>query len=120
MIVILSKYILVGLANTLLTLTIIFILTYLHFNLYIANAIGYSYGILLSFILNSFFTFSVNFKITRLIKFLITCLICYFINITAINFFLIIYPTKIYLAQLFGMGLYTITGFIINKLWAMK
>ncbi|AFQ64966.1 hypothetical protein A79E_1622 [Klebsiella pneumoniae subsp. pneumoniae 1084] len=29
-------------------------------------------------------------------------------------------PEKIYSAQILGMFTYTITGFILNKFWAMK
>ena len=86
-----SKYILVGLANTLLTFVIIFILMHFGLSIYISNVLGYIVGIMLSYVLNSIFTF-------------ITLLIYY----------------QEYLAQLVGMGFYTITGFIINKLWVMK
>lgn len=114
-----SKYILVGLANTLLTAIIIFVLMSIGVSLYISNAIGYIAGIILSYILNSRFTFGVNVDISRFIKFIITCLICYLINLIAIRLALIIYHQE-YFSQLVGMGFYTVTGFFINKLWTMK
>lgn len=118
--VIFSKYIIVGIANTLLTLSIIFTLMYCGISLYYANAMGYGAGILLSFILNSLFTFSTNISGKKLVKFLISCLICYLINLGVIKLFLTLFPEMKYLAQLLGMGFYTVSGFIINKMWAMK
>ncbi|UKH25101.1 GtrA family protein [Actinobacillus pleuropneumoniae] len=116
---ILSKYILVGLANTLLTAITIFILMALDISLYISNVAGYVIGIIFSYYLNSKFTFNVETSHKRFIKFIITCGICYLINLVAIKLTLLVYYQE-YLAQLVGMGLYTITGFIINKLWVMK
>lgn len=116
----LTRYILVGLANTLLTALIILVLTYLGLGIYTANAAGYVAGIILSFILNSYFTFSTKMNLPRLVKFLVTCGFCYLINLIAIKTCLHILPDAKYTAQIFGMALYTISGFILNKIWVMK
>ncbi|MDI2089897.1 GtrA family protein [Commensalibacter oyaizuii] len=118
--VLLSKYVIVGLANTLLTMIIIFVLMHLGVGLYISNASGYVAGIILSFVLNSLFTFSTKLSVSKLVKFLVACLIAYGVNLVAIKVCLFWQPTYLYLAQLCGMGFYTITGFILNKLWVMK
>lgn len=118
--VIFSKYVIVGVANTFLTLIIIYGLMYENVNMYYANIAGYCAGILLSFVLNSLFTFSTRISVRKLIKFLLSCFICYLINLSAIKIFLIFFPTMKYLAQLCGMGFYTISGFVINKMWVMK
>ncbi len=115
-----SRYILVGLVNTGLTAAVIFMLMWAGVGLYIANALGYIAGIALSFILNTFFTFSTKMSISRLSKFLVTCLFCYLLNLFAIKLFLLCMPNEKYLAQLAGMVLYTLTGFVLNKLWVMK
>lgn len=123
MIVTLSKYIFVGIANTLLTLSISFILIYIGINLYWANAAGYLFGFLLSFILNSIFTFSVQLSFNRFIKFLITFLGCYFLNLLSIKIFLSFFAfgmKSAYWAQLFGMCIYTFSSFFVNKFWVMK
>lgn len=116
----LARYLIVGLANTLLTATIIFILTYLGLGIYSANMSGYAAGIILSFILNSCFTFSKKINTHRFIKFFITIFICYLINLIAIKTFIDLLPDRKYLAQLSGMALYTLSGFLFNKIWVMK
>jgi len=89
-------------------------------SLYVSNALGYIVGIIFSFILNSIFTFSAKLSVKSFIKFIISCLICYFANLLAIKFSLSLVPQHVYLAQLSGMAVYTITGFFINKYWVMK
>lgn len=116
----LTRYLAIGLANTIFTVTIIFFLTSLGFGVYSANGIGYMAGITLSFVLNSYFTFAIHMNVPRLIKFSITAIICYLINIVAIKTLLYFIPGGKYVAQILGMTLYTISGFILNKTWAMK
>ena len=114
------KYAAVGLANTAITAIIIFIFMHIGFSLYFSNAMGYIVGIIFSFILNSLFTFSTKMSKTTFIKFLCSCLVCYLANLIAIKLFLFIFASHVYIAQLSGMAVYTITGFIINKYWVMK
>lgn len=124
MLVTFTKYIVVGIANTLLTLGISFILIYFKVNLYLANIIGYIIGFILSFILNSLFTFSVQLTVLRFSKFFITFLLCYFLNLLGmkifLDFILISSNLKAYFAQLIGMVVYTLNSFFINKFWVMK
>lgn len=115
-----SKYILVGVINTVVTALIIFLLMTFNVDVYISNAIGYSFGIVLSFILNVLFTFSTKLSWGRFVKFISNCAICYIANLAIITLILNFFPTWIYFSQLCGMVIYTITGFIINKLWVMK
>ncbi|MCM6373843.1 GtrA family protein [Klebsiella pneumoniae] len=88
--------------------------------IYLSNAMGYVVGIVFSFIANTIFTFTQPISINRLIKFLCVCFICYVANIIVIKIFFVFMPEKIYSAQILGMFTYTITGFILNKFWAMK
>lgn len=113
------RYILVGLANTFVTACFILFFTYLEFGLYEANLVGYIIGIMISYILNSVFTFSTTLSVLRSIKFLVTCIGCYIINIAMMNFSML-FISNIYLVQLAGMVAYTFSGFIINKFWVMK
>lgn len=124
MLVTLIKYIVVGIANTFLTLGISFILIYFKINLYWANTIGYIFGFILSFILNSLFTFSVKLSVLRFSKFFMTFLLCYILNLLGIkiflDYFLISNNLNAYFAQLVGMCIYTMSSFFINKFWVMK
>lgn len=45
---------------------------------------------------------------------------CYLINLAMIYLILSINNEWLYFAQLCGMGAYTVSGFILNKLWVMK
>ncbi|MEB6223705.1 GtrA family protein [Pantoea anthophila] len=90
------------------------------FNLYASNALGYIAGIIFSFVANSVFTFSVSLSGSRFAKFLITCFICWVVNILTVKVFITIFPGEIYSSQIAGMILYTLSGFVINKLWVMK
>ena len=113
------RYILVGLTNTFITAFCILLLTYLEFDLYEANLIGYIIGIIVSYILNSLFTFSVKLSFLRSMRFLVTCASCYVINVVIMKF-TILFISNVYLVQLVGMTAYTLSGFIINKFWVMK
>lgn len=115
-----SRYILVGMINTFFTAAIILTLTYLGVGIYISNVTGYVLGIILSFILNSIFTFSSEIKISNLLKFIFTSAISYLFNLIIIKLILIINPEGKYLPQILGMISYTLIGFNLNKKWAMK
>lgn len=114
------KYALVGLANTGITASVIFACMHFRIDVYSANAAGYLCGIIFSFLANTLFTFNSNVSTRRFAKFILSCLICWCVNAIAIKSFLVIYPDKLYVAQLVGMLVYTLTGFLINKLWVMK
>ncbi|WP_201253080.1 MULTISPECIES: GtrA family protein [Pantoea] len=114
------RYALVGLANTGITALFIFILMHWGVGIYASNAAGYIAGILFSFVANSLFTFSANLSIIRFARFFMSSLFCWMLNILAIKLFLIFAPSHAYIAQLFGMAIYTAAGFLINKIWVMK
>ncbi|MBM3070999.1 GtrA family protein [Lelliottia sp. RWM.1] len=110
----------VGLMNTVTTMLIIFILMHSGFSLYVANALGYIVGIMLSFVMNSRFTFSVDLKLARFLKFLVTVAISYGLNILTIKYTIYFLSFNEYISQFAGMVIYTVACFVINKLWAMK
>lgn len=115
-----SKYILVGIINTIITATVIFILMSVEVSVYISNALGYALGIVFSFIVNTLFTFSSELEWSRFFRFLISCLVCYVLNLLTIYAVLLLFPDLQYTAQIMGMGIYTLSGFLINKLWVMR
>ena len=114
------KYVMVGLLNTAITAVVIFLLMSAGVGIYISNALGYVLGILFSFVVNSLFTFSTTLTSKRFIKFLASCAVCWVANIITVKIFLMIFSDFIYIAQLCGMIVYTISGYLINKLWVMK
>lgn len=114
------RYCAVGGLNTLVTAAVILTLTTLGVGLYLSNLSGYVVGILFSFVLNTYFTFSSKPSLQRLIKFITCCAICYVINLIAMNIAMLFGINNEYLIQVVGMVFYTVCGFIINKIWVMR
>ncbi|WP_413535080.1 GtrA family protein [Rahnella inusitata] len=114
------RYCAVGLANTIVTAIAILAMTVFGFGLYSANVIGYVIGILLSFALNTYFTFSAKPSLRILVKFMTCCLISYVINLISMKSSQYFGIHDKYAIQIIGMFFYTTSGFLINKLWVMK
>lgn len=114
------RYCIVGGMNTAVTAIVIITLTALGAGLYISNALGYVVGIIFSYALNTYFTFSSKPSLRKFAKFIACCAGCYTINIIAMNLSMKFGLQNEYLIQLIGMAFYTISGFFINKFWVMK
>lgn len=75
------KFILVGIANTIFGMGIMFLFyNFFHFNYWISSASNYIFGSILSYFLNKYFTFQNNSKGFKVIlKFTINITICYLV-----------------------------------------
>lgn len=114
------RYGIVSLINMAVTaLTILFLSMGEEHNLFLANAIGYGVGILVSLILNTFFTFKKNLSLELIKKFLIALGIAYLCNLLTIGLFYTFLPLGEFWVQFYGMLVYLIVGFILNKFWVM-
>lgn len=116
----LVKYCLVGGINTLVCAAVIFTLMHYGVSLYRANILGYIVGVLFSYILNSVFTFAKKIDLKTSIKFIASVVISWLANVVTITIALHFLPGHPYIVQGMGMVVYTIIGFVINKMWAMK
>lgn len=114
------RYCIVGGMNTAVTAIVIITLTALGAGLYASNALGYVVGIIFSYAMNTYFTFSSKPSLRKFAKFIACCAGCYVINIIAMNLSMMFGLQNEYLVQIIGMVFYTISGFFINKLWVMK
>lgn len=129
------RYAVVGAMNTLLTLVIIYICkSYLHVNPYVSNAIGYTAGLINSFLWNRAWVFGANDgKMHRqAVKFLVGFGICYtiqFFVVWALNqssfgqieVIVLGFTFSGYgLATLGGNIVYTMSNFAYNRLIAFK
>ena len=116
------KFGLVGILNTLITLTIIFLfMKVLKASYILSNVVGYILGFINSFILNKIWTFKSKGHVGKeSFYFIVIFLVCYSIQLG----FLIILKEKLLIkaeyAQIIAMGLYTIMNFTGNKYITFK
>jgi len=103
----------VGLVNTAIGLITIYSLMFFWgIGPGIANVIGYAIGLAVSFALNRVWTFSSNRPVAHVLpKYLLTAAISYLLNLGAVLSAVSLYSSNPYLAQLFGIGIYTFCMF---------
>ena len=110
-------YLIIGFFNTFFGFSIIFLCMYFFkFPPIISNIFGYSLGIIVSYFLNSKFTFKFKNK-TKIVfvKFMIVFLISYLVNFIALIF--LIHQLDIHegLAQVISGIIYIILFYLLNK-----
>ena len=112
-----GKFLSVGVVNTVVGLLIIYTAKwFFHLGDIAANACGYSVGLLISFTLNSRWTFAyAGPQLGALVKFLLVALVAYAVNLltvlTAVHYF----ELNGYVAQAAGIPPFTLTSFVLNK-----
>jgi putative flippase GtrA len=113
-----GRYLLVGAANTLLSLGTIFLLSRAAGADYrVANAAGYGVGLLSSFILNRLWTFKSHGTVApQVLKFLLTFCVCY-----AAQFgLLLLMVDRLHwgpaFSQVAAMGAYTVLGYLLSRI----
>ena len=112
-----GKFLSVGVVNTIAGLLIIYTAKwFFHLGDIAANACGYSVGLLISFFLNSRWTFAyAGPQLGALVKFLLVALVAYAVNLltvlTAVHYF----ELNGYVAQAAGIPPFTLTSFVLNK-----
>lgn len=113
------RYLIVGAANTLFGLFVIYGCKWL-FGLgdVAANATGYGFGIALSFLLNKRWTFAYDgAALPALVRFVIVVAIAYLANLMTVVL-LIAMGVNGYLAQALGIIPYTLIGYAGSRLFA--
>lgn len=132
------RYLAVGLMNTLVTLVVIFLCKSLWgVNMWVSNAIGYVAGLINSFVWNKLWVFHSDKRhtaaVAEAVKFGVGFLLCYGIQLLVTWF--ITTPMQLgnivwtfygvtlsgyALATLVGMGVYTVSNFVYNRLVTFK
>jgi putative flippase GtrA len=110
----LLRFGLVGALNTLIGLSAIYGLMFI-FNVSViwANLLGYATGLIVSFILNRVWTFNSGQRLAAVLpKYILVAALCYTLNLGVVEFSTLHFSVNRYLAQLFGVGVYTITMFL--------
>ena len=115
------NYIFIGVINTLFGYGVIFLLLYINMEAEIANFIGYFLGFFLSYYLNKKYNFKSN-KSHRedLPKFIISMAISYILNLTVMVISYRVLNIDVYISQIIGGLVYTISGYILSKIWVFK
>lgn len=130
-----TRYALVGVVNTLVTLIVIFLCKgVFHLNPWVSNAFGYVAGFINSFILNKTWVFKSNSKVIgEALRFCIGFLVCYGLqllvtwqlttqtSIGSLSWQLPGYTVSGYaVATLLGMVVYTLANFVFNRAVTFK
>lgn len=112
----LMKYSAVGVVNTIATAGVIYIALQLWgASPILSNVLGYSAGLVTSFLLNSRWTFGTGYSWRRLGIFLIAFLFCYGFQLTTLLFLERWDLFTPYHRQILAMGAYVVVNFILNK-----
>jgi putative flippase GtrA len=111
-----GKFLTVGLLNTAITIAVIFSAkAWLGLDDIVSNAFGYVAGMLCSFLLNKFWTFSHRGQAFQaLIRFLAVSGVAYLVNLAFLKTFLAL-GINAYLCQLLAMPFYTIVFFLGSR-----
>ncbi len=113
------RYNLIGIVNTLLGFSIIFFLMFSGVSATVSNAIGYAIGAVLSYYLNSKYTFkSKNKGKMQALKFFMVLGLSYLLNFITLQWLLGF--ANPYVAQLISAAVYTLSSFILAKLFVFK
>jgi len=112
-------YNIIGIINTAIGFSIIFMLMFLGIDPVSSNAIGYAVGSLSSYYLNRRFTFKADGNIwIEAIKFFSVLGVAYLLNYVTLKYLL--GRTDPYIAQFFAASIYTFTSFFLSKLLVFK
>lgn len=116
------RYLIVGFANTLVGLgTIYFAMYFLRLEIIQANVLGYSVGILFSFVLNRVWTFSSSDHFfSSFLRYLLVLAFAYMANLATVLFSNTQLGLNPYSAQAVGMIPYVIIGFLGARYFAFR
>jgi len=103
----------VGIFNTIVGFGIIFVLMFFGLDAKISNAIGYTIGAVVSYILNSRYTFKSQTSVSLALKFFGVLLVSYIINFVVLSYMLVY--TDAYISQIISGIVYTLSSFVLAK-----
>ena len=116
-----KTYIFVGIANTALTLLIVFLMLLSGMGNYISNFIGFFFGMILSFLLNSKLTFKDSSNLLRRFpSYMLILLFSYSINLIILYTCLNYYSISNIPSQFFSLSIYVLVSFTLLKFFVFK
>jgi len=116
------KFSFVGVLNTIITLLTIWVfVSIFSTSHYVANVVGYVFGVLNSYFLNKIWTFSHKSKTgVTFIKFIGVFGFTYLIQFSVLSLLLNFSKIDPFVCQILAMITYTILNFVINKKFTFK
>ena len=116
------RFLCVGVVNTLVGLGVIYACKYFGgLGDFAANACGYAVGLCVSFTLNRNWTFGHRGAIVpAALRFLAVATMAYAMNLLTVMLCIHSFDMNSYLAQALGVPPYTLTSFILSRLWAFR
>jgi putative flippase GtrA len=116
------KYSIVGILNTALGLTVIFLLyNVLHVNYLLSNIGGYFVGLINSFLWNRNWTFNSQKHFSKeVLPFLMVFGFSFVLNFLVVLLSVEVFKIRPNFAQIMGIAVYSITNFMINKNWTFS
>ena len=116
------RFLIVGVANTIVGLLTIYAAKWLFaFDDVVANIIGYGTGLTVSFLLNKAWTFRHKGEILKsALRFLASFAVAYPINLGAVLFLIQELGMNSYLAQALGVPPYTVAFFLLSRYFAFR
>lgn len=116
------RFLSVGVANTLVGLSIIYAAKwFLAAGDVVANASGYAVGLIVSFTLNSRWTFSYTGpRRAAALKFLGVAAVAYGMNLLTVITAIEMFRINAYVAQALGVPSYTLTSFLLSKYFVFQ
>lgn len=118
----LFKFATVGVINTIVDYAVFTLVSLISPNIYLAQTMGYAFGVLCSYTLNSRWTFKSNGKFLgrELIKFLVVNLFSYLCSVGALWVLVDNLSVNKYIAKIMLIGVTFIVNYTLNRLWVFK
>ncbi len=112
-----TKYLLTGVLNTVLTMGAVLLLNVvLGLDFRLANGIGYLIGLANSFFWSRLWIFSRYGSVAdQARKFLVVAAVCYFIQFGVLVLAVEVFHWNVVLSQLMSLLIYTVLGFVLNR-----
>lgn len=118
----LVRFLIVGVANTLVGIGTIYAAMYfLGFDIVYANILGYTIGVIQSFLLNKRWTFdSSDRALSSFIRFLLVLAVAYGANLVTVVVANTAFEVNPYIAQALGIIPYTSTGYLGSRYFVFR
>lgn len=118
---VLLRFSIVGLGNTLVGLFVIYALKIIGFGDVLANAGGYIFGLVLSFILNKKWAFKcTESNICTFLRFVLVIIVAYFANLGTVMYLIENHEVNGFLSQFVGIPIYAVISYVGCRLFVFS